>query len=213
MPAPRLAVFLALALCGWGGTLFWLYDGPPSAFAWRCLFLPLALVVAAVWILCAVKRLKGPPIAVLAVLLAGLVAAAGQGAGRLRRQQAVAPEDLGRITLDRRADPTGTRPRSNLRFRTGSYRSVELFGQLQNDNDFPVWEVTAMIRFFKEGRVWEYPVVFRVDLPSRGGGTVAWAKRFPLEEFPTEPSWEVEVLSARRHWGGGPGVDSPPPGG
>ena len=202
MPSARLAVFLLLVLALGGGTLFWLYAGPPGAFAWRCLFLPLALGVAAAWILCAVKRLKGPTPAVLAVLLAGLAVAAATGAARLRQQQVVAPGDLRRISLDRRADPTGTRPRSNLRFRTGNYRTVELFGQLQNDNDFPVWEVSAMIRFFKEGRVWEYPVVFRVDLPSRGGGTVAWAKRFPLEEFPTEPSWEVEVLSARRHWGG-----------
>lgn len=209
MPSSRLAVFLALALCGWGGTLFRLYDGPPGAFAWRCLFLPPALVVAAVWVLCAVKRWKGPPTAVLALLLAGMAAAALAGAARLRRQQAVAPGDLLRITLDRRADSTGTRPRSSFRFRTGSYRTVELFGQLGNDNNFPVWEVTAMIRFFKEGRVWEYPVVFRVELAAHGDGTVAWAKRFPLEAFPTEPSWEVQVLSARRHWGGGPGVDSP----
>jgi hypothetical protein len=203
MPSVRLAVFLALALCGWGGMLFRLYDGAPGAFAWRCLFLPLALGVAAVWVFCAVRHLKGPPPAVLVLLLAGMAAAAVAGAARLRQQQAVAPEDLGRITLDRRADPTGTRPRSNLRFRTGSHRSVELFGQLLNDNDFPVWEVTAMIRFFKDDRVWEYPVIFRVDLPAHGDGTVAWAKRFPLEAFPTEPSWEVQVLAARRHWGGG----------
>lgn len=209
MPAPRLALFLTLALCGGGGMLFWLYDGPPPAFAWRCLFLPLALAVAVAWILCAVKRLKGPPPAVLGALLATLAAVAGFGAYRLRGQQAVAPGDLRCITLDRRADPTGRRPRSNLRFRTGGYRSVELFGQLENENDFPVWEVTAMIRFFKEGKVWEYPVVFRVDLPAHGEGTIAWARMFKLEEFPTEPSWEVQVLSARRHWGGLPPVDSP----
>ncbi len=209
MPAPRLAVFLALALCGGGGALFWLYDGLPTAFAWRCLFLPLALAVAAAWILCAARRWKGPPPAVLAALLAALAAAAGFGAARLKGQQGVAPADLPRITLDRRADLTGTRPRSNLRFRTGSTRSVELFGRLENDNDFPVWEVTAMIRFFKEDRVWEYPVIFRVDLPAHGGGTVAWARQFPLEEFPTEPSWELQVLAARRHWGGLPPVDSP----
>jgi hypothetical protein len=46
-------------------------------------------------------------------------------------------------------------------------------------------------------------VIFRVELAAHGGGTVAWAKQFPLEAFPTELSWEVQVLAARRHWGGG----------
>lgn len=202
MASLRTTAGLLLGAGAWTASAFALYDGTPPALAWKLGVLPVLLVLAGAWLAFVTGKWKEPS---GSVLVAAVVLLAGAGWGArlwLAPQQAVSGPALKRVFLDRRADASGNRPRSNFRFRSGSYRTVEMVGQIANDNDFPLWEVTLRIRFFYRNEVvWEQDVVFRADIPAGGTGVVTWAKMFTLEELPPEPAWEAEVVGARCHGG------------
>ena len=208
MRKPRAHAVPILGTGLWIGALLWAYDGPPPGQAWMMFALPGMALAGILWFQLAVKGSEdlSAPAALGSLLVVGALAVGG--ASWLRDRQEVAPADLARLFLDRRADATGLRPLSNLRCQTvrgvGEYRFVNLDGRIANDNDFPVWEVEVELRLSCGDASWAYPLVLKDDIPAHGITVIRWAHRFGLEEIPPTPAWEVKVLRARRHWGGGP---------
>lgn len=207
----RLAA-AGLAFAGWASAFGWLYDaptwvasGPPPGWAWAVFLLPAAAAcgVAAVR---ALRTGPEPSRALVAALFLAVSGAAWGGAAILRERQQVAASDLGAIRLERRAAPGGERPLSNIRLQVhGNRRTVALLGSVVNGNAFRVWEVDLALDFYKEGHVaLSVPIRLRADLAAGASAQVAWAGSFRTEELPSAPSWDVRVLSARRHWGGVP---------
>ena len=143
-------------------------------------------------------RLSKAVIPVLAV--AGI---AWGGAAFLRQVQELAPADLSRLFLDRRANASGDRPRSNIRIQSGAYRAVTLEGVLANENPFPVWGVELVLHLDGTDPV---HLIIPGDIPAHGTAPLFWAGRFKVEDLPRLPSWELKVCRARRHWGGGPSL-------
>ena len=147
-----------------------------------------------------------------------VLAAAGiswGGASVLREHQEVPRADLSRIFLDRRADPSGDRPRSNIRMESGAARTVKLEGVLANENPFPVWGVEVDFELDGTDPV---PLRLQDDILAHDTAPLLWSGRYRVEDLDRRPGWKVVVRRARRHWGGGPrltaregAVQSPPP--
>ncbi len=201
-----------LLVAGWCGDLGWFPVPGPLASALgreglRFWLLQLALSGWAGLLLGRTLSRDLRAVEALGLALAAAALAWG-GAWALRGGQEVASADLPRIFLDRRADSSGERPLTNLRMRSGAFRSLELQAVVVNDNPYPVWEVE--LELCVDGME-PLPIRLREDIPAHGSCPLFWSRRFSVEDLPRMPSWSPPVIrKARRHWGGAPRLTASP---